>query len=793
MKTEIICLIGAIDQGTSTADMALNIMMGNESAKNARSVLHTFADAINFPMKLDEKKTEAVMKAGAPGVFTGRVYPSLNEEVTPLRPFEHIYGHYEWEQHDELFAKSRPDDLAEGAEFNDDPFTKVIRIKLIYELLRAKAKEGGCGFHLSKMMHDGKIKGIFPLHNKIEGDKVWQSYGFENSDEKFDNIREYFGEKVAMYFNFVCHIRSYLFFVGLLGLALTIVTAAIGAPSEHWLLLLWSAVILTWSIIMLEQWKRKQMENALRWGMTEFDVTETDRPEFEPDEMVPDFICGESVDDPDEKSMKFIHPGSQRNRLAYSFLVVGTMVLIVIGVVAGIYVLRAHTFFAPIPGASSSTLASVCNAVQIQIFGFMFTEIAKIMTSCENQRTDTLYENSLIGKLFLFQFVNSYSSFFFLAFVAEQLARPNWLDDDGDQREWVGECGAKTCMEPLQLNLVIIFCVRLFVTNATNFLIPWYTTKTNKEAALKKCGHLLFSPAEEQFLLTPFDPIHDSINRYSDFAIQYGFMVLFATALPASTALALLECLVGSRVDLYLMLNYKQRAIPRGADDIGGWFGVFQTLSAFAIVTNAGISCFTMQVFSHQLEFSDRTIMWIFVGIQWFFFSIQSIIEKVIPDVTFSSSMQLERMKYIVAKALEKQKDEDPEADSDDSSDDEDAPGKVKNKSSKSTENVDDVLAEVKDVRKSLKKVLGKKKKKKRKGWAPPISEVISQYPSLSEEDLENRFHACKHPTLAKKSKSEDFGSEIMDSLEGFGEAVYETVTCSGPTTAVVDPVVEKV
>lgn len=803
MKTEIICLIGTVDQGTSTADMALNIMIGKESAKNARSVLHTFADAINFPVKLDEKKAEAVMKAGASGIFTGRVYPPLNDEVTPMRPFEHIYGHYEWEQHDELFAKSPPDDLSEGAEFNDDPFTRVIRIKLIYELLRAKAKEGGCGFHLSKMLHDGKIKAVFPLHNQIESDKVWQSYGFANSDEKFDNIKEYFGEKVAMYFNFVCHIRSYLFQIALLGLALTIFTAAAGAPSDHWLLLLWSAVILTWSIVMLEQWKRKQMENAVRWGMTDFDVTETDRPEFAPDEMLPDFIHGESVDDPDERSMKFVHPKSQRNRFAYSFLVVGTMVLIVVGVLSGIYILRYNSFFAPghIPGASSSSLASACNAVQIQVFGFIFSEIAKIMTTLENQRTDTLYENSLISKLFVFQFVNSYSSFFYLAFIAENFVdKPSWTDDDGDEKDWVGDCGAETCMEPLQLNLVIIFCVRLIVTNATNFLIPWYTTRTNKKAALNKCGHLLFSPAEEQFLLTPYDPIHDSINRYSDFAIQYGFMVLFATALPASTALALLECLVGSRVDLYLMLNFKQRAIPRGADDIGGWLEVFQTLSSFAIVTNAGICCFTMQVlkngrvFKHQLEFSDRTIMWIFIGIQWFFFSVQSIIEKIIPDVTFSTNVQLERLKFIVAKALEKQKDEDPEADTDDSSDDEDAPGKMKSKSAKSIENVDDVLAEVKDVRKSLKKALGtKKKKKKRKGWAPPISEVMSEYPSLSEQDLTTRFHACKHPTLTKKSKAEDLGSEIMDSLGGFGEAVYETVTCSGPTTADVDPVVEKV
>merc|ERR1711871_154179 len=206
----------------------------------------------------------------------------------------------------------------------------------------------------------------------------------------------------------------------------------------------------------------------------------------------------------------------------------------------------------------------------------------------------------------------------------------------------------------------------------------------------------------------------------------------------------------------------------RGADDIGGWMDVFQTLSAFAIITNAGISCFTMQVFSHQLKFSDRTIMWIFVAIQWFFFSVQSIIEKIIPDVTFATQMQLERMKFVVAKAIEKVKDEDPEADSDDSSD-EDVPGN-RTKSQKAINNVDDVLNEVQDVRKSLKK----KKKKMKKGWAPPISEVMSTYPALSEEDLEKRFHACKHPSLDTPSKSETFGSDILNSIGssvgGFGE-----------------------
>ena len=53
----------------------------------------------------------------------------------------------------------------------------------------------------------------------------------------------------------------------------------------------------------------------------------------------------------------------------------------------------------------------------------------------------------------MFQFINSYSSFFFLAYVAQYLPST----DLGSR----GQCGAYTCMYPLQLNIAIIFGSRL--------------------------------------------------------------------------------------------------------------------------------------------------------------------------------------------------------------------------------------------------------------------------------------------------------------------------------------------
>jgi hypothetical protein len=52
-----------------------------------------------------------------------------------------------------------------------------------------------------------------------------------------------------------------------------------------------------------------------------------------------------------------------------------------------------------------------------QVMGAYYGDIATRLNDYENHRTNTLYEDQLIVKHFLFQFVNSYISFFYIAFV----------------------------------------------------------------------------------------------------------------------------------------------------------------------------------------------------------------------------------------------------------------------------------------------------------------------------------------------------------------------------------------
>ena len=71
--------------------------------------------------------------------------------------------------------------------------------------------------------------------------------------------------------------------------------------------------------------------------------------------------------------------------------------------------------------------------------------------------TTTEFEDNYLIKLFAFFFVNSYSSFLYLAFIAGYLPTPS-----GSPSGTVGDCGYDTCMKSLEINVLIVFIARVF-------------------------------------------------------------------------------------------------------------------------------------------------------------------------------------------------------------------------------------------------------------------------------------------------------------------------------------------
>merc|ERR1719453_1167092 len=198
-------------------------------------------------------------------------------------------------------------------------------------------------------------------------------------------------------------------------------------------------------------------------------------------------------------------------------------------------------------------------------------------------------------------------------------------------------------MGPLAVNLFIIFGTRLTVTNFLDIFLPYRNTKAKQKAETEGVEDLsLLTPVEEDYMLCEYDTIIEGIKNYADLAIQYGFSMLFITALPIASFLSLFSNYVKGKFIIWKLFTLYQRPIPTGAQDIGLWQGIFQFVTAMSVVTNAGLVCFTMNVLPSSYTVQSK--VWIFLGFQWIMFTFQFATALIVPDTPYPVEIQKERM-----------------------------------------------------------------------------------------------------------------------------------------------------
>lgn len=334
------------------------------------------------------------------------------------------------------------------------------------------------GFDVRHALRKGSIAAWFPLHDKtrleiLERDWTW-NWGRLPWNQPYDEIRSYFGEKIALYFCFTGHYVFWLLFPALIGL----IPFGFAANShfaeeayDSWVHGVFGFLIALWGIVMLEAWKRRQAKAAFEWGMTGFEEQETDRPEFEGEPAL-SLTGGDYVLMSNEK-WDNIKRGS--SAVAISF-----MISIVIALVAAIFFFRIIMLKSKQYAASAPTIASILNSIQIQVMNALYSRLALYLTKKENHRTDTQYQDALIAKLFAFQFVNSFSSLAYLAFVMP----------------YTGQCG-DTCMAQLANNLIIILAIRCGTNIISNVALPYFMHLRKSKADVNRTA------LEDEFKVRP--------------------------------------------------------------------------------------------------------------------------------------------------------------------------------------------------------------------------------------------------------------------------------------------------
>jgi hypothetical protein len=600
--------------------------------------LQCFAELINFKMLLDPAVLKDTLEAGDQEAGIEPVFIG-HERGEKFGPYEYIYARYVSGGNDSLYW--RPFD-----EVPNQSFTESVRLKVINQLLDSHTSLGGAGLKVRRLLLDKKALAYYPMPNlalkQILRDEWLKTFMTPNG-QPFGKIRSYFGDKVALIFEFRGHLVTWLLVPAFIGLVFEAVIVGTFNFS-HPVIPFFSLVIAVWSVLMTEYWKRREFAVAMKTGMSDMEESQRNRPEFKGTER-PSLIDG---------TPEITYPKRKgRMRVGASFSVIAVFVLIVIGVVAGIYTMR-FVLYQSI-GSNAQVVASVVNVVQIQVLTFLFDFLAFKLTDLENNRTDVIYEDSMIVKLFLFQFVNNYASFYYIAFVARNLPVP-----PGAPEGSVGECGYEDCMTALAVNLGIIFGARIFIKNTFMLILNRFLKRRNLRLAQKTNGSKPLSPAEQEEVKQPYDIMRMQLQEYADISTFFGYTVYFTSALPAGPFFSLVNTYLDIRFHAYSALVQYRRPILTGVQDIGTWQTMFEISSTIGVITNAGLIVFTMNTLDIK-GYTSIGKLWIFIGFQYVLFLSQKLIRTLVADKPTYVSLQGKRTEFIVSKVIDKVRDADDE------------------------------------------------------------------------------------------------------------------------------------
>lgn len=243
-----------------------------------------------------------------------------------------------------------------------------------------------------------------------------------------------------------------------------------------------------WASLFLELWKRYSAEITHRWDLTGFDVHEEHpRPQYLARLAHVRKKKINSVTNTEEPQVPFWR--MKLPATLFSMSVVILLILLAFAAVLGV-VLYRMSVLATISvyrgdittswALLFTTATAACiNLVLIVLFNYLYEYLAEFLTEFELLRTQTEFDDSLTLKIYLLQFVNYYSSIFYIAFFKGKfIGYPGNYNRFFDFRQ--EECGLGGCLIELCLQLGIIMVGKQTVNTILEMAMPifwkWYNS-----------------------------------------------------------------------------------------------------------------------------------------------------------------------------------------------------------------------------------------------------------------------------------------------------------------------------
>ncbi|XP_051720242.1 anoctamin-10 [Ctenopharyngodon idella] len=512
-------------------------------------------------------------------------------------------------------------------------------IKHELDTLRAKTEEHVPGYPKLKLYPGKSVvrrlqsKGVlyqyFPLHNKEDLKRLSFSWykKIKLSFQPLDDIRCYFGEGLALYFGFLEYFTFAL-----------VPMALIGIPyyffdwEDYDKYVLFAVFNLVWSTVFLEVWKRCSATLAYGWGtLSRKKAFEEPRPGFH----------GALGFNPVTGREEPVYPSSKRQLRIYLVSVPFVLLCLYLS----FYVMMVYfdmenwaiNIYHENPNFATSILMfvpSIIYAVVIEIMNLLYRYAAEFLTDWENHRLESSYQNHLVLKVLVFNFVNCFASLFYIAFVMQDMVL-------------------------LRQSLATLLITSQILNQVMEAFLPYWLQRRRNKKAHKRMRRLMGDkelPLLEQVQLeTEMNTYLGTFDDYLEQFLLFGYVSLFSCVYPLAAVLVVLNNITEVYSDAFKMCHVFKRPFSEPAANIGVWQLAFETMSVIAVVTNCALIGLSPQVHAYFPE-SETQLILVVVAIEHILLGFKFILAFVIPDVPKHIQVKLDKLEFDSLEALKKRK-----------------------------------------------------------------------------------------------------------------------------------------
>ena len=410
--------------------------------------------------------------------------------------------------------------------------------------------------------------------------KIYNPFDFKQCNKTINTIRNYFGESVSYYFLWLDYYTRWLIFPSILGFfifisyflwnripIISIFSNSIQMDYYDFLLILNCALLTLWITLFIKTWIQKEKIYNYIWGINESQKEIKINENFVPNSKEK-LIFGYYV--PSEKETYH----SLKKLVSYSVLL--GMILLVIFIIYSLFRLKARYVNGNVWHDYKISFYIAClNGLQIKLMNYIYYYIAEYLNEWENYFSITEKNNSLAKKLILFDFVNSYSSLFYIAFI----------------KPYNEGCVNNNCLKELETQIYSIFFVYLGVFfGELAYLYMVYYYQKERVGSLITEEKIEVQGLEHQMMSLPMDTL--SIE-YNDIINQFGFACLFSVAAPLTPLIIFLLALVCRLTNYYKFINLRRVEILDESRGIAFYKTIIKVFLFIGVMVNVSIFLFS--------------------------------------------------------------------------------------------------------------------------------------------------------------------------------------------------------